>query len=322
MNALHVALLKGGVSAEREVSLVTGTEVAKALRGEGFRVSEVDATPGVELFNTLQTLKPDVVFNALHGDWGEDGEVQGLLDLLELPYTHSSAEASRLAMNKYDAKKVLKAHGLKVARDTVVERDVVARGGVMEVPYVVKPNGSGSSASVYLVHEETPQLLARIAADEGLGEEPIVERYIPGRELTVAVMDGRALAVTEIVPKGWYSYEEKYGDGAARHVLPADLPESVYRTCMGWAELAHEALGCSGLTRTDFRYDDTDLSGDNVDQADMANRVVTLELNTQPGMTPTSLAPEQAAWVGLSFGELCRWIVEDALCRRPHAGRQ
>ena len=317
---MKVAVLLGGISAEREVSLVSGEEVAKALREEGFDVVEIDARPGIELFNALQNHRPDVVFNALHGDWGEDGEVQGLLDLLKIPYTHSGAAASRLAMNKDDAKAVLQDHGIRVARGRVVARDVAGQGGVMEPPYVVKPNGSGSSASVYIVHEETPELLAKIRDDKGLGEEPIVERYIPGRELTVAVMDGKAMAVTEIIPEGWYSYEEKYGDNAARHVLPADIPEEVARICMEWAETAHRVLGCRGLTRTDFRYDDTSVEKGSF--PDMANRVVTLELNTQPGMTPTSLAPEQAAYCGLGFGELCRWIVEDASWPREPAREQ
>ena len=305
-------MLKGGISAEREVSLVTGRAVADALRTEGFDVVEIDASPD-RLLSALRASAPDVVFNALHGDWGEDGEVQTLLDRLGVPYTHSDAAASRLAMNKDDAKAVLRTHGVGVAQGETVARSLIADGGVMPTPYVVKPNGSGSSASVYLVFEETPDTLDAIRNDSGLGEHPIVERYIPGRELTVAVMDGRAMSVTEIVPEGWYSYEEKYGANAARHVLPAEIPREVTDVCLRWAEAAHSALGCTGLTRTDFRYDDTGV--DNGNLSDVANRVVTLELNTQPGMTPTSLAPEQAAYCGLGFGELCRWIVEDALCR-------
>ena len=328
--SVRVAVLQGGVSAEREVSLVSGGAVAEALRAEGFRVHAIDAHPST-VERDVRGLAPDVVFNALHGDWGEDGGVQRILDPLGVPYTHSGAESSRLAMDKDATKQVLARHGVNVARGTTLPRAEVARGGAMPVPYVVKPNGSGSSSSVYLVHRETPELLAQMGADEGLGAEPVVERYIPGRELTVAVMDGRAMAVTEIVPRGWYSFEEKYGEGAAAHVLPAKLPPEVARLCMDWAETAHRALGCSGLTRTDFRYDDTDQgTQDNTQNGTspqlssastaMANRVVTLELNTQPGMTPTSLAPEQAAWCGLSFGELCRWIVEDALCRTRSGG--
>ena len=312
---MRVAVIKGGVGAEREVSLVTGAAVADALRGEGFAVEEVDARPA-SLLDDLVAAAPDVVFNALHGDWGEGGEVQTLLDGRGYAYTHSGAAASRLAMDKDATKRALAAHGVGVAHGETVARGVVAEGGAMAVPYVVKPNGSGSSASVYLVHEETPELLARIGADAGLGERPVVERYVPGRELTVAVMDGHAMGVTEIVPRGWYSYAEKYGEDAARHVLPAEIPDAVRATCLAWAETAHRVLGCAGLTRTDFRWDAETLTEDNGSQTDAANGLVTLELNTQPGMTPTSLAPEQAAWVGLSFGELCRWIVEDAACRR------
>ena len=309
---MKVAVIKGGISAEREVSLVTGREVADALRIEGFTVTEIDASPD-RLLSALRAAAPDVIFNALHGDWGEDGEVQTLLDRAGLPYTHSDASASRLAMNKDETKDVLKTHGIGVPYGETVSRFLVAEGGVMPTPYVVKPNGSGSSSSVYLVMDEDADLLAAIGNDAGLGDEPVVERYIPGRELTVAVMDGKAMAVTEIVPKSWYSYEEKYGDDAAEHILPADIPADVRATCLDYAERAHRALGYTGLTRTDFRYDDTGVDNENL--SDLANRVVTLELNTQPGMTPTSLAPEQAAYCGLSFGELCRWIVEDALCR-------
>jgi D-alanine-D-alanine ligase len=216
-------------------------------------------------------------------------------------------------MNKDDAKTVLKHHGVGVAQGSTASRADIAKGGILPVPYVVKPNGSGSSASVYIVENETLELLAKMGADTGLGDTPVIERYIPGRELTVTVMNGRAMAVTEIIPEGWYSYAEKYGEGAARHELPAKIHPAAYALCMEWAETAHRALGCSGLTRTDFRFDDTGLlSEENSEIPDIANRVVTLELNTQPGMTPTSLAPEQAAYCGLSFGELCRWIIEDA----------
>ena len=312
---MRVAVLLGGIGDEREVSLVTGAACAHALRSEGFDVVEIDPSSEDALISAIRTAAPDVVFNALHGDWGEGGAVQALLDALEVPYTHSDADASALAMHKSAAKRVLARHGLTVAQERLLPRQEIGQGGAMPVPYVVKPDGSGSSASVHIVHEETPDLLASIASDTALDPLALVERYVPGRELTVAVMGGQALAVTEIVPKGWYSYEEKYGEGAAAHVLPADIPPAVAAICKDFAERAHQALGCSGLTRTDFRFDDTDLDVDNATQTDMANRVVTLELNTQPGMTPTSLAPEQAAFVGLSFGELCRWIVEDALCR-------
>ena len=305
---MKVAVLKGGISSEREVSLVSGAAVAKALRGESFDVVEIDAHPA-RLERKLRELAPDVAFNALHGDWGEDGEVQRILDALRIPYTHSGADASALAMNKIATRDALRAVGIRFSESREVPREVAGRGGVLPAPYVVKPNGQGSSASVHLVMEETAEILAAIAADEGLGAVPMVEAYIPGRELTVTCLDGRAICVTEIIPRGWYSYEEKYGEDAARHELPADIPEDAYSQCMAWAELAHRTLGCSGVSRTDFRYDDT---VDNAHETDMAKRVVTLELNTQPGMTPTSLAPEQAAWKGMDFGALCRWMVEDA----------
>ena len=308
---MKVAVLKGGIGSEREVSLVSGGAVAEALRGEGFDVTEVDAHPA-RLEAALRRIAPDAVFNALHGDWGEDGQVQRILDGLRLPYSHSGAEASALAMDKLATRDALTAVGIRFAESRETARAEIARGGAMDPPYVVKPNGQGSSASVHLVMAETPGALAAIAADEGLGPHPMVERYVPGRELTVACMDGRALMVTEIIPEGWYSYEEKYGDNAARHELPANLPEAVTAECLRVAELAHRTLGCRGLTRTDFRYDDSELGVDNASRTELANRVVTLELNTQPGMTPNSLAPEQAAALGMGFGELCRWIVEDA----------
>ena len=304
---MNIALLKGGISSEREISLVTGKACAVALRSLGYIVTEIDAHPA-RLEAALRKLSPDVVFNALHGDWGEDGEVQRILDGLRVPYTHSSAEASALAMNKDNAKTVLRKHGITVPQGAVMSRTKVAKGGAWSTPYVVKPNGQGSSKSVYLVLDETAEQLEDIESDYEMGEDVIIESYVPGRELTVTVMGDRALAVTEIIPEGWYDFDEKYGDNAARHELPAKLPAEVTELCLHRALAAHRALGCRGLTRTDFRYDDTEKS----DNRDMANKVVTLELNTQPGMTPTSLSPEQAAHVGVDFAQLCRWMVEDA----------
>jgi D-alanine-D-alanine ligase len=304
---MKIALLKGGISSEREISLVTGTACAEALRGLGHEVTEIDAHPA-RLEAALRKLSPDLIFNALHGDWGEDGEVQRILDGLRLPYTHSGAKASALAMNKDHAKAVLRKHGITVPEGKVLSRAEIAKGGAMPTPYVVKPNGQGSSKSVYLIMEETPEALAKIAADHAMGEDVIIEQYIPGRELTVTVMGDRALAVTEIIPEGWYDFTEKYGDNAARHELPANIPAEATELCLRWALEGHRALGCRGLTRTDFRFDDTE----NADNRDMTNKVVTLEINTQPGMTPTSLSPEQAMHVGIDFAQLCRWMVEDA----------
>ena len=305
----------GGISAEREVSLVSGRACADALRGEGFDVVGIDAHPD-RLASDVKAARPDVIFNALHGDWGEDGEVQGLLEHLKIPYTHSGVAASRMAMNKDFAKAVFQLHGITVPQGVTALRSDIARGGVLPAPYVVKPNGSGSSASVYIVPEETLDILAAIGADEGLGTEPVVEPFIPGRELTVAVIGGRALCVTEIVPTdGWYDFHAKYSDGGSTHVVGADLPEAVTALALRWAELAHRALGCLGVTRADYRFDDTGLaknSTETLTESDVVNRLVMLELNTQPGMTPTSLVPEQCQHDGMSFGALCRWMVEEA----------
>jgi D-alanine-D-alanine ligase len=295
-------VLKGGLSAEREVSLVSGRECAEALRQAGFETVEIDA--GRDLAARLADCDPDVVFNALHGRWGEDGCVQGLLELIGLPYTHSGVLASALAMDKPRAKQVFAAAGLPVAEGVIAAKDDIASRHVMAPPYVVKPTNEGSSVGVVVVPEgaNAPPALASDAP-----ETLLVERYAPGRELTVAVMDDRALAVTDIVPSaGWYDYAAKYAAGGSRHVVPAEIPDDVAAACRDHALRAHAALGCRGVTRTDFRWDET--RG--------AEGLIVLELNTQPGMTPTSLVPEQAAHVGLSFPDLCRWIVEDASCGR------
>lgn len=297
----RVAVLKGGLSAEREVSLVSGAACAEALRVAGYdNVIEVDA--GRDLPARLSEVKPDVVFNALHGRWGEDGTVQGLLEWLGLPYTHSGVLASALAMDKARAKEVFRAAGLPVAESRLVPRADVAAGHVLAPPYVVKPNNEGSSVGVYIVRpgQNAPQLA------ETMPEEVLVETYVPGRELTVAVLGERPLCVTDIVTSGWYDYDAKYSPGGSRHVVPADLPKAITEACLAFALRAHQALGCRGLTRSDFRWDEgRGLEG-----------LVLLETNTQPGMTPTSLAPEQAAFTGMDFPKLCDWIVRDASCAR------
>jgi D-alanine-D-alanine ligase len=291
----------GGPSAEREVSLSTGRECAAALREAGFKVSEVDA--GIDLAERLKALAPDVCFNALHGRWGEDGCVQGLLEWLRLPYTHSGVLASALAMDKTRTKDAYRAAGLPVVESLLADKTAVGAGHVMAPPYVVKPNNEGSSVGVYIVHEAAnapPQL-----SDE-MPETVMVEAFAPGRELTTSVMGDKALTVTDILTDGWYDYHAKYSPGGSRHVVPADLPKDVFGACLEHALSAHRALGCRGLSRTDFRWDETrGLAG-----------LVLLETNTQPGMTPTSLSPEQAQHAGISFPELCRWIVEDASCNR------
>jgi D-alanine-D-alanine ligase len=290
----------GGLSAEREVSLSSGRECAQALRTAGFDVIEVDA--GRDLCVRLADLHPDVCFNALHGRWGEDGCVQGMLEWLGIPYTHSGVLASALAMDKSAAKAAYAAAGLPTVTSVLASRDAVAAAHVLPPPYVVKPNNEGSSVGVYIVREgaNAPRLA------ETMPDTVMVESYAPGRELTVAVMGDRALAVTDIVTPGWYDYEAKYSAGGSRHVIPAAIPADIAAACLDYALRAHQALGCRGLSRTDFRWDEArGLAG-----------LILLETNTQPGMTPTSLAPEQAAFCGISFPALCRWIVEDASCNR------
>ena len=296
----RVAVLKGGFSAEREVSLVTGSACAEALRVAGFEVVEVDAGPDVA--SVLTDIKPDCVFNALHGRWGEDGCVQGILEWLRIPYTHSGVLASALAMDKTRTKEVYRAAGLPVVDSRIVARDEVAKGHVLPPPYVVKPNNEGSSVGVYIVHpgSNAPHL------DAAMPERVMVEAYAPGRELTVSVMGDRALCVTDILTDGWYDYDAKYKPGGSRHQLPANIPAGIEAACLDYALRAHRALGCRGLSRTDFRWD----------EARGIDGLILLETNTQPGMTPTSLSPEQAAHVGISFPDLCRWIVEDASCNR------
>jgi D-alanine-D-alanine ligase len=297
----RIAVLMGGRSAERDVSLSSGRECATALRQEGFEVVEIDAGPDVA--SVLAEVRPDVAFNALHGRWGEDGCVQGILEWLRIPYTHSGVLASALAMNKTRAKQIFAAAGLPVARGMIACREHVRAAHPMAPPYVVKPNGEGSSVGVYIV-KEGANGPARLADD--MPETVLVEEYIAGRELTVAVMGNEPLAVTDIIADGWYDYHAKYAPGGSRHVVPAALPQEITDACLDYALRAHGALGCRGVSRTDFRWDERrGLAG-----------LVLLEINTQPGMTPTSLAPEQAAFRGYSFGALVRWMVEDASCSR------
>ena len=296
-----VAVLLGGPSAEREVSLSSGRECAAALRAEGFQVTEVDAGP--DLAQQLQALAPDVVFNALHGRWGEDGCVQGLLEWIGIPYTHSGVLASALAMDKERSKQVYRDAGLPVVESVLAGKDEIEAAHVMAPPYVVKPYNEGSSVGVYLVMDgaNTPPRLS-----PEMPETLMVEAYAPGRELTTTVVGDRALTVTDILTDGWYDYDAKYKPGGARHVVPAEIPQDIFDACLDYALRAHAALGCRGVSRTDFRWDESKgLAG-----------LVLLETNTQPGMTPTSLSPEQGECVGISFGEMCAWMVEDASCNR------
>ncbi|RYI05555.1 MAG: D-alanine--D-alanine ligase [Acetobacteraceae bacterium] len=295
-----MAVLMGGLSAEREVSLVSGHECAKALREAGYRVTEVDCGP--DLPERLADLKPAVCFNALHGRWGEDGCVQGILEWLGIPYTHSGVLASALAMDKIKTKEVYRTAGLPVVESVLATREEVEAGHVLPAPYVVKPYNEGSSVGVYIVREgsNAPRLAA------SMPDVVMVETYAPGREMTVTVMGDRALGVTDIITDGWYDYDAKYKPGGSRHECPAQVPAEIEAACLDYALRAHKALGCRGVSRTDFRWDEVrGLDG-----------LILLETNTQPGMTPTSLAPEQAALHGMSFAEFCAWMVGDASCNR------
>ena len=304
----HVAVLMGGLSSEREVSLVSGRECADALERLGAKVTRVDA--GRDLAQVLSKLKPDVCFNALHGEWGEDGCVQGVLETLGVAYTHCGVLASALAMDKAKAKAVLAAAGVIVPGGGLFHRFDVAARHVMPPPYVVKPNAEGSSVGVFLVFEganSPPQEV--VAPSWTFGEEVMVEPYIRGLELAVGVMDNRAMTVTEIIPRtGFYDYDAKYADGGSEHVVPARIPAHAIEKAKKLSEMAHVALGCRGVTRADLRYDDVN------------DDLVLLEVNTQPGMTPTSLVPEQAAAGGVNFDQLVLWITEDAYARRGAGG--
>jgi D-alanine-D-alanine ligase len=305
----HVAVLMGGLSSEREVSLRSGAACAEALEGERYRVTKVDV--GRDVAVHLAEIKPDVCFNALHGHYGEDGCIQGLLETMGIPYTHSGVLASALAMHKERAKAILREAGVPVAESRLVLRMEAARAHVMPPPYVIKPPAEGSSVGVYIVREDQaypPQELT--ASDWALGEELMIERFIPGRELTCAVMGDEALGVIEIRPAeglSFYDYESKYAPGGSIHVLPAPLKPNVYQLVQKLSLAAHRALGCRGVSRSDFRFDD---------RPEGTGELICLEVNTQPGMTSTSLVPELAAYGGRSFGELVRWIVEDASCNR------
>jgi D-alanine-D-alanine ligase len=303
----HVAVLMGGWSAEREISLRSGKACADALERIGFRVSRINVDRDVGA--ALVAARPDVALNLLHGRPGEDGTIQGLLEILAIPYTHSGVLASALAMQKDRAKVVMREAGVPVPEGIVVNRLEAARAHVLERPYVIKPIAEGSSVGVFIItesHAHPPQELTR--PDWTFGEEVLAERYVAGKELTCAVMGDRALDVIEIVPTvKFYDYEAKYAPGGSKHLLPAPLKPNVYQEVRRLAALAHRALGCRGVSRADFRYDD---------RMEGAQGLVCLEVNTQPGMTETSLVPELAAFAGIQFEELVRWMVEDASLNR------
>jgi D-alanine-D-alanine ligase len=299
----RVAVLLGGWSAEREVSLSSGTECAAALRESGYDVEEIDVTRDIEALLKRLEPRPDAVFNALHGRFGEDGHIQAMLNILEIPYTHSGLLASATAMDKARSKEIFKSAGIQCPEGQVLHVGDLRGGIVIDPPYVIKPNNEGSSVGVHIILPGDNYLPVD---DWQYGSDALVEPYIPGRELTVAVMGDRALGVTELRPNdGFYDYEAKYTDGKTVHLCPAPVPDSIAQLCMENAVTAHRALGCRGVTRADFRYDDTMRNpGD----------LYLLEINTQPGMTPLSLVPEQAQHVGMSFPELVSWMVENAAC--------
>ena len=295
----YVAVLLGGRSNEREVSLITGLAVEKALIESGYRVKSIDV--GESMLTLLNSLdpKPDVVFNALHGRYGEDGCIQGLLNCLDIRYTHSGVLASAMAFNKPVAKSIMAAAGIKVAEHQIITYDELLDGTVMSRPYVLKPLSEGSSVGILIIQED--DIFEPKKGDWAFGGKVMVERFIPGRELTVTVMGDRSLAVTEVrTGRSFYDYDAKYIDGGSTHIVPADIPKAVYEEALRVSLLAHRSLECRGLSRVDIRYDGKNL--------------YVLEVNTQPGMTPTSLVPEQAAYLNISFNELVIWLVENASC--------
>jgi D-alanine-D-alanine ligase len=304
----HVAVLMGGLSAERSVSLRSGAAVADALTSEGYRVTPIDV--GRDVAARLDAIRPDVCFNALHGRYGEDGCIQGILETMEIPYTHSGVLSSALAMHKENAKTVMKTAGVPVAEARLVTRAVAASAHAMRPPYVVKPVDEGSSVGVLIVHDGSNDWSQAILAGGPPDQVVMVERFIAGRELTCAVIGDFATDVIEIVPlKGlaFYDFEAKYAPGGSKHDLPANILPDVYQLIRKYTLAAHASLGCRGVSRADFRFDDT---------AGGTGELICLELNTQPGMTGTSLVPELAGFAGWSFGQLARWIVEDASCSR------
>ncbi len=294
-----IAVLMGGASAEREVSLVSGQAVATALEGAGFEVAKIDVGRDVTALADALKYGPDAVFNALHGRFGEDGSVQGVLNLMGIPYTHSGLMASAIAMDKPMAQRIFANVGINAAPHIIAGKTDALKGDLMARPYVIKPINEGSSVDVHIINDDVSEPLTK--DNWPYGEYVMVEQFIPGRELTVAVMGAKPLAVTEITTgRDFYDYDAKYTDGGSTHVLPADIPGPIYDEAMRLALLAHETIGCRGVSRADFRFDGKD--------------IYILEINTQPGMTPTSLVPEQAALVGIGFGELVTWMVEQAEC--------
>lgn len=300
--AKKVLVVMGGFSAERDVSLVTGKGVSEALIRSGYQVISYDLRNGFDFVDVLKKEKPDVVFNALHGNFGEDGEIQGLLDILQIPYTHSGLKASALGMDKNLTKVIAGANGLKIApSQQLTYKEYKQKGTNIEMPYVIKPISDGSSVGVFIIKKEEDKKAVFYEDDN---RELMVEKFIEGQELTVSVLDGKALGVTEMRPKTeFYDYEAKYTDGMTQHILPAEISEDVYKQAQKYAEILHVALKCNTVSRSDFRYNPKD-------------GIVLLEINTNPGMTPLSLVPEQAKFAGISYDEVCKILVEKATYRK------
>ena len=300
----RVAVVYGGWSSEREVSVSSGTQMLRAAKAAGYDAVGIDATR--DLARQIADVQPDVILNGLHGPWGEDGCVQGLFEILDIPYTHSGVTASAIAMDKRKSKAVYMQAGLDVAKDVAVTREEAARAHPIDPPYVIKPVNEGSSFGVVFVRETNNGPSQLVLSEEWkYGDNLMAEEYIPGRELTVAVLGDKPLAVTEITTlREFYDFDAKYEAGGSRHVVPADVPEPITNKALEAALKAHQALGCRGVTRSDFRFDED------------KDRLVILETNTQPGMTPTSLVPEQAAYAGTTFEDLVSWMIEDASCHR------
>ncbi|RIJ15899.1 D-alanine--D-alanine ligase [Henriciella mobilis] len=300
----RVAVVYGGWSSEREVSVSSGTQMLRAAKAAGYDAVGIDATR--DLARQIAEAAPDVILNGLHGPWGEDGCVQGLFEILDIPYSHSGVTASAIAMDKRKSKAVYQQAGLDVAQDVAVTREEAARAHPLKPPYVIKPVNEGSSFGVVFVREQNNGPSQFVLSDDWkYGDNLMAEEYIPGRELTVAVLGDKPLAVTEITTlREFYDFDAKYAAGGSRHVVPAEVPEHITQKALEAALKAHQALGCRGVTRSDFRFDED------------KDRLVILETNTQPGMTPTSLVPEQAAYTGMPFEDLVSWMIEDASCRR------
>lgn len=297
-----VLVLMGGLSAEREVSLSSGQDICNALESKGYRVVAHDFTDVWKLIEVIKKEKPDVVFNGLYGNWGEDGEIQGMLDLMQIPYTHSGLKASAIGMDKYITKMVAKSCGIRVAPSQKMKaRDFLANGTVINMPYVVKPVCDGSSVGVFIVNNQEDLLKVKY---KDLDCEVLVEKYIPGQELTVMCLEDKAYVVTELKASNeFYDYKAKYTSGMTQHVLPAEVPYEVSEICKAYAEKLHQRLGCNTVSRVDLRYN-------------LEDGVVLLEINTNPGMTALSLVPEQAKFAGISYEELCAKLVENASCRK------